>query len=304
MEWKKTIKAYQAYLMLEKGLANNTVEAYTRDIQKLADYCQRQIPPVAPEQVDQELLLRFLSGSEMDKISSRSQARMQSGIKAFYKYMVLDDQMKTNPTHNLESPRVENYFPNVLSVEEVERVINAADLLPRDRLRNRAIVETLYSCGLRITELVSLTLRDVNLEEDFARVHGKGNKERIVPIGSHAHEALEAYIKDERAAADKVKGFENLLFIRRNGKPLSRVRVYNIIQELAKTAGITKHISPHTFRHSFATHLVNGGADLRVVQDLLGHESITTTEIYAHIDNTYLRDTIVNCHPRSKKKDK
>ena len=304
MEWKKTIKAYQAYLMLEKGLANNTVEAYTRDIQKLADYCQRQIPPVAPEQVDQELLLRFLSGSEMDKISSRSQVRMQSGIKAFYKYMILDDQMKTNPTHNLESPRVENYFPNVLSVEEVECVINAADLLPRDRLRNRAIVETLYSCGLRITELVSLTLRDVNLEEDFARVHGKGNKERIVPIGSHAHEALEAYIKDERAAADKVKGFENLLFIRRNGKPLSRVRVYNIIQELAKTAGITKHISPHTFRHSFATHLVNGGADLRVVQDLLGHESITTTEIYAHIDNTYLRDTIVNCHPRSKKKDK
>ena len=176
MEWKKTIKAYQAYLMLEKGLANNTVEAYTRDIQKLADYCQRQIPPVAPEQVDQELLLRFLSGSEMDKISSRSQARMQSGIKAFYKYMILDDQMKTNPTHNLESPRIENYFPNVLSVEEVERVINAADLLPRDRLRNRAIVETLYSCGLRITELVSLTLRDVNLEEDFARVHGKGNK--------------------------------------------------------------------------------------------------------------------------------
>ena len=304
MEWKKTIKAYQAYLMLEKGLANNTVEAYTRDIQKLADYCQRQIPPVAPEQVDQELLLRFLSGSEMDKISSRSQARMQSGIKAFYKYMILDDQMKTNPTHNLESPRVENYFPNVLGGEEVGRVINAADLLPRDRLRNRAIVETLYSCGLRITELVSLTLRDVNLEEDFARVHGKGNKERIVPIGSHAHEALEAYIKDERAAADKVKGFENLLFIRRNGKPLSRVRVYNIIQELAKTAGITKHISTHTFRHSFATHLVNGGADLRVVQDLLGHESITTTEIYAHIDNTYLRDTIVNCHPRSKKKDK
>lgn len=304
MEWEKTIKDYQAYLMLEKGLANNTVEAYTRDILKLAAFCQGQNPPVPPEEVDRELLMKFLANPDMGRISSRSQARLHSGIKAFYKYLVLDDQLKANPARNLESPHVENYFPNVLSVEEVERVIEATDRLPRDRQRNRAIVETLYSCGLRISELVSLQLRDINLQEDFVRVHGKGNKERIVPIGSHAHEAIDTYIKEERSLIAKAKGCENILFLRRNGKPLSRVRVYNIIQELATVAGISKHISPHTFRHSFATHLVNGGADLRVVQDLLGHESITTTEIYAHIDSAYLRDTIVNYHPRSKKKDK
>ena len=304
MEWEKTIEEFQDYLLTERGLSANTLDAYTRDIQKLADYCRSLTPPLDPGQVDRETLMRFLSSPGLEPLASRSQARLQSGVKAFYKFMVLDEKTEKNPSRNLETPFVENYFPNVLSVEEVEAVIEATDRLPRDRQRNRAIVETLYSCGMRITELVTLKLRDLDLREDFARIHGKGNKERVVPIGSHAHEALETYINGDRRLVAKAKGCENLVFLRRNGKPLSRVRVYNIIQELAAIAGINKKISPHTFRHSFATHLVNGGADLRVVQELLGHESIATTEIYAHIDNVFLRDTIVNYHPRSKKKDK
>lgn len=301
MEWGKKIKDFQAYLLLEKGLSKNTIEAYNRNLQKLETYCQKHIPPVSPETVSPELISEFLQNMAKENLSARSQAQLLSCIRSFYKFIIVEDNLEKNPAQYIDFPRIGSHLPNVLSVEEIVAIINAAGKHPRDGQRNRAIIETLYSSGVRVSELISMKIRDLNLQENYIKVHGKGNKERLVLLGKNAHEALQTYINGDRKLIPKIEEYKNLIFLCRSGKPLSRVRVYNIIQELIKQLGMKKSVSPHTFRHSFATHLVNGGADLRVVQDMLGHESIITTEIYTHLDNEYLRDTLVNCHPRGKK---
>ena len=215
--------------------------------------------------------------------------------------MIVEENLETNPAQLLETPKIGTHLPDVLSVEEIVAIIDAASQHPKDGQRNRAIIETLYSSGDRGSELINMKLNDLNLLDNYIKVHGKGNKERLVLLGRNAHEALQTYIEGDRTRVPKIKEYKNFIFLCRSGKPLSRVRVYNSIQELIDQIGLSKRVSPHTFRHSFATHLVNGGADIRLVQDMLGHESITTTEIYTHIDNEYLRDTLVNCHPRGKK---
>lgn len=301
MEWEKEIHDFETYLLLEKGLSRNTIEAYYRDIGKLADFCRQHESPVSPETVTPELLSEFLQSVSGENLCARSQARLLSCIKTFYKFMIIEENLETNPAQLLETPKIGTHLPDVLSVEEIVAIINAASQHPKDGQRNRAIIETLYSSGVRVSELINMKINDLNLQDNYIKVHGKGNKERLVLLGRNAHEALQTYIEGDRTRVPKIKEYKNFIFLCRSGKPLSRVRVYNIIQELIDQIGLPKRVSPHTFRHSFATHLVNGGADIRLVQDMLGHESITTTEIYTHIDNEYLRDTLVNCHPRGKK---
>lgn len=299
MDWRSAIKGFQAYLKLEKGLSDNSIEAYSRDIDKLQQYANIQINKLNPETVTLTDLRQFINWiNELGMIPS-SQARILSGVKSFYKYLLVEDIIKNNPAELLESPKQQRKLPDTLSYQDINRLISAIDLSRPDGARNKAVVEVLYSCGLRVSELTELKLSNLYLEIEFIKVVGKGSKERLVPIGGEAIRALKIWIENVRVHIPIKKGEDDMVFLNRRGARLSRVYIFTLIKKLAGMAGIKKSISPHTLRHSFATHLVEGGADLRAVQEMLGHESITTTEIYTHLDREYLKEVISSYHPRS-----
>jgi len=299
LEWRSAIKGFQAYLKLEKSLADNSIESYSRDIEKLFQFSDAQQAQLKPETITLSDLRLFIAWvNELGMIPS-SQARILSGIKAFYKYLLMEDIIKTDPSELLESPRITRKLPDTLSYQDINRLIAAIDLSKPEGMRNKAILETLYGSGLRVSELTELKLSNLYLDIEFIKVTGKGNKERLVPIGAEAIKAIKMWIEHVRVHIAIKKGEEDIVFLNRRGSRLSRVYIFLLIKDLAERIGLNKAISPHTFRHSFATHLVEGGADLRAVQEMLGHESITTTEIYTHLDREYLKSTISQFHPRS-----
>ncbi|HEX6191404.1 MAG TPA: site-specific tyrosine recombinase XerD [Chitinophagaceae bacterium] len=295
--WEPYKKGFKAFLQLEKSLADNSVEAYLRDIDKLTQYLQEVQSLKNPDDIvlqDLQGFIKWIAGLGM---TAASQARIISGIKTFYKYCLLEHIATKDPTTLLESPKLKRSLPDVLSYAEIERIISAIDLSKPEGGRNKAILETMYSCGLRVTEVVNLRISQLYLEEGFIRVLGKGDKERLVPIGASAIKYINIYKKDLRVHVVPAPGNEDILFLNNRGRKLSRVMIFLIIKDLVTKAKIKKIVSPHTFRHSFATHLVEGGADLRAVQEMLGHESITTTEIYTHLDREFLRKTLEKFHP-------
>lgn len=299
MLWQSYIKGFKAFLKLEKSLSVNSVDAYIRDVAKLTQFLEIKGIHGNPDQIGLNQLQDFLKWVNELGMSARTQSRVISGIKAFYKYLVLENLTRENPTELLESPRLGRKLPDTLSIEEIDKIISAIDRSKPEGERNRAMLETLYSSGLRVTELINLRISNLFFKESFIRIVGKGNKERIVPIGSIAMKHINIYLKEVRVHSTVKKGSEDVLFLNRRGNKLTRNMVFMIIQSLTKKIGLNKKISPHTFRHSFATHLIEGGADLRAVQEMLGHESITTTEIYLHLNREYLRDTIMKHHPRA-----
>ena len=297
MSWELSIKGFKSYLQIERSLSDNSVQAYIRDIKKFANYA---IPLKLNElKIQRENISDFLAELKDDEIAARSQARIISGIKAFYKYLIIEDYIKYDPTELIESPKVGFKLPDTLSLIEIDKLISAVDLSNKQGERNRAILETLYSCGLRVSELTNLKLSNIYFNEGYLKVIGKGDKERLAPIGGRALKYLTTYINEVRNHQTIKKGQEDFVFLNNRGAGLTRVMIFLIIQKLAAEIGLKKKISPHTFRHSFATHLIEGGADLRAVQEMLGHESITTTEIYTHLDKDYLRSNIIQFHPRS-----
>ena len=299
MDWRSAIKGFQAYLRLEKGLSDNSIEAYSRDIDKLQQYANILPNGLKPDAFSLYDLLQFINWVNELGMFPSSQASILSGIKSFYKYLLAEDIIKNNPAELLESPKKQRKLPDTLSYQDINKLIEAIDLSKPDGTRNKAIIEVLYSCGLRVSELTELKLSNLYLEIEFVKVIGKGNKERLVPIGGEAIKALKLWIEHDRVLIPVKKGEEDMVFLNRRGSRLSRVYIFMLIKQLAEAAGIKKSISPHTLRHSFATHLVEGGADLRAVQEMLGHESITTTEIYTHLDREYLKETIISYHPRN-----
>lgn len=299
--WQSTIKGFKAYLQLEKSLSPNSVEAYLRDIEKLIHYFQLQNIVVGIEEVSLKQLEQFVQWLAQLGALPTSQARTISGIKAFFKYCLIENIISINPSELLEAPKTKRALPDFLSFDEIENIISKLDLSKPDGQRNKAILEVMYSCGLRVSELINLQISCLYLDVGFIRVIGKGNKERLIPIGRDAIKYIGIYINQIRNQVTIAKGFEDFVFLNKFGKNLSRIMIFYIIKDLAKKASITKTISPHTFRHSFATHLVEGGADLRAVQEMLGHESITTTEIYTHLDRDFLKSTLHQFHPAFKK---
>jgi integrase/recombinase XerD len=298
---KEYIIDFENHLKLEKGRADNTIESYLRDISKLLQFMDLEKPGKSFRDLNLKDLQEFLAFLNEFGLNEQSQARIISGIKAFYKFLMLESIIKLNPTELLEAPKLRRKLPDTLSYTEIQLIIESIDLSTPEGMRNRALLETLYSCGLRVSELINLKRSNLFLDVDFIRVIGKGDKERLVPIGSEAIKYIELYLKEVRVHTSVKKSAEQLIFLNRNGGGLSRVMVFYIIKKASAEAGIRKTVSPHTFRHSFATHLVEGGADLRAVQEMLGHASITTTEIYTHLDQSYLKDTISQFHPRYNK---
>ncbi|MDD2793163.1 MAG: site-specific tyrosine recombinase XerD [Sediminibacterium sp.] len=295
--WEVYKKGFKAYLRLERSLSENSVEAYLRDIGKLTDYLQATQQEKAPGAIVLKDLQAFVKWVGELGMTATSQARLISGIRSFYKYCVIEQICTTDPSLLLEAPRTRRHLPDTLSFEEIESMLAQIDLSSPEGGRNKAIIETMYSCGLRVSEVVNLKISGLYLKVGFIKVTGKGDKERLIPIGSAAIKYIEIYQNTIRCHQTIQPGFEDILFLNRRGKNLSRVMIFYLIKDLARKAGINKVISPHTLRHSFATHLVEGGADLRAVQEMLGHESITTTEIYTHLDRDYLRDTLQRYHP-------
>ena len=295
--WEPYKKGFKAWLQLERSLSGNSVEAYGHDLEMLTHWLQEKKISKNPSDLVLKDLQHFIKWITELGMSSSSQARIISGIKAFYKYCLLEDIVKTDPTTLLEAPKLKRSLPDTLSFDEIEKIIGAIDLSKPEGGRNKAILETMYSCGLRVSEVVNLKISQLYLNVGFIRVIGKGDKERLVPIGSSAIKYINIYLKNIRIHIAIKKGNEDILFLNRRGSRLSRVMIFYIIRDLAREAGIRKTVSPHTFRHSFATHLVEGGADLRAVQEMLGHESITTTEIYTHLDREFLRKTLEQFHP-------
>ena len=291
------ISKYTTWLRLEKGLSSNTIEAYLDDLNKLFQFIENEKLQLL--QINYSDLQHFIAQLNDIGISSRSQARIISGIKSFYRFLLLDDFLRSDPTELLESPKIGMKLPEVLSVEEVNRILASIDLSTSTGQRNRAMLEVLYSCGLRVSELIHLKYSDIYFEEEFIRIEGKGKKQRLVPISQTAIHEIKNYLYDRQQIVAQ-KGFEDMLFLNQRGKGLSRVMVFYVIKEHAELAGVEKTISPHTFRHSFATHLLEGGANLRAIQLMLGHEKITTTELYTHIDREFLRKEIMLHHPRNK----
>jgi len=290
------IKKYNQYLKLEKGLSLNTLEAYNADITKLLAFLEGEsieLLNTTPEDLEQ-----FIAGLHDIGITARSQARIMSGIKSLFGFLMLEKIIEKDPSELIDSPRIGFKIPEVLSIQEIDSIIAAVDLSKKEGQRNRALLETLYSCGLRVSELITLKLSDLYLDDEFIRVEGKGQKQRLVPISKKAIKEIQFYMADRHLVTAK-KGHEDFLFLSRRGTHLSRIMIFHIIKELADEVGIIKIISPHTFRHSFATHLLEGGANLRAIQMMLGHESITTTEIYTHIDRSRLRSEIIEHHPRN-----
>ncbi len=295
--WDAYKKGFKAYLQLERSLSNNSVEAYLRDVEKLTTFLMAADQKKSPAETDLKILQQFIKWVSELGMTASSQARTISGIKGFYKYCLIENIVTIDPTALLEAPKLKRSLPDVLSFDEIEKIIGEIDQSKPEGGRNKAILETMYSCGLRVTEVVNLQISCLYLDVGFVRVTGKGNKERLVPIGSDAVKYIRLYKENIRVHVPVKKGYEDILFVNKRGGQLSRIMIFYIIKDLAKKAGITKNISPHTFRHSFATHLVEGGADLRAVQEMLGHESIITTEIYTHLNREYLRDTLQRFHP-------
>ena len=299
MNWPAAIQHFKTYLLLERSFSQNTIEAYLNDIGKFVRYLEiegLEIPPLKAMPDDME---RFILWVNELGLAETSQARMVAGIRAFYKFLLLEDLIDDDPTELLESPRMKRKIPEVLTVFEVQEMMNAVDVSTNRGIRNRAMLETLYACGMRVSELVDLRLTNLFFDVGFVKVLGKGNKERIIPIGEDAMKHIGLYLEHVRNHQKNIqKGHENFVFLNRRGQKLTRIMVFLIVKDIAMRADITKNISPHTFRHSFATHLVEGGADLKAIQDMLGHESITTTEIYTHLDTEYLKETIYLYHPR------
>jgi len=298
--WEPYKKGFKAYLQLEKSLSDNSVEAYLRDIEKLTQYFTQNNVLKKPAEITLKDLQQFVKWVAELGMTDTSQARIISGVKAFYKYCLLENISQTDPTTLLEAPKLKRHLPDTLSVEEIETILSQIDLSKPEGGRNKAILETMYSCGLRVSEVVNLKISQLYLDVGFIRVIGKGNKERLVPIGSSAVKYITIYKNSIRIHIQPQPGNEDILFLNRRGSKLSRVMIFLIIKDLSAKAGIKKTISPHTFRHSFATHLVENGADLRAVQEMLGHESITTTEIYTHLDREFLRKTLEQFHPAFK----
>lgn len=298
--WDSYIKGFVAYLQLERSLSENTVAAYIHDVQLLAHYFQEQPDAPSLDKIALQDLQTFLQAIHEMDLAAGTQARVLSGIKSFFRFLRLEDIIPTNPSELLQTPKLHRKLPDFLSVAEIEQLMAVIDHSTPEGQRNRAMLETLYSCGLRVSELIALRLSMLYLDAGFIRVIGKGNKERLVPIGSEAVKQIRFYTDHVRAMMNIKLGHEDILFLNRRGSSLSRVMVFIIIKDLTKKAGIQKNIHPHVLRHSFATHLVEAGADLRAVQEMLGHKSITTTEIYTHLDRTYLRNTLEKFHPRFK----
>jgi integrase/recombinase XerD len=302
MSWQSYINGFESYLQLEKSLSGNSVEAYLHDVAKLVNFLEIEKINVSPEDVQLAQLERFVITLNEIGLEAQSQARIISGLRAFYKYLMMEDLIKINPTELLAAPKLSRKLPDTLNAEEVNLLLGAIDMSTPEGMRNRTMLEVLYGCGLRVSELVNLQISSLFLDVEFIKVIGKGDKERLVPIGGQAIKHIQLYKDTVRCHLTVQKGEEDILFLNRRGKKLSRVMVFLIIRDLAQKIGLTKTISPHTLRHSFATHLIDGGADLRAVQEMLGHSSITTTEIYTHLDSDYLRSTMQQFHPRYKTK--
>lgn len=300
MHWERYIKDFVSYLKIEKGLAENSILAYQRDVSLLAQYFEDD--KLSPAQITYEQLKTFVANLYDLGLSARSQARIISGVKQFYRFLILEQYCTTDPSELLEQPRLGKKLPEVLEMNEIDDMLAAIDLSKPEGARNHAMIETLYSCGLRVSELIGLRFADLYFDEGFIRVIGKGNKERLVPVSQQVEKEIKAYQQDDRSKLQIQSGHEQFIFLNRRGAQLTRVMVFTIIKQLAAQIGLKKNISPHTFRHSFATHLIEGGANLRAVQEMLGHESITTTEIYTHLDQRFLRKAILNFHPRNQQK--
>jgi len=299
MDWNSSINGFKTYLQLEKSLSVNSIQAYIRDVNQLESYLKESEKRIAPDQLQLSDLQGFIKWIHELGMNERTQARTVSGIKAFYKYLLIEDLVSEDPTELLESPKSGRKLPEVLTVEEINLMLDAIDQSKPEGVRNRALLETMYGSGLRVSELVGLKLSDIHEKEGFLKITGKGGKERLVPIGHVALKQVQIYREEVRCHVNIDPGSIDILFLNKNGKGLSRVMVFKIIKTLSDVIGLDKNISPHTFRHSFATHLIEGGADLRAVQEMLGHESITTTEIYTHLDREFLRSEIIRFHPRS-----
>lgn len=297
LQWQKVIQDFRKFLLFERNLSKNSVSAYLNDIQKLQIFCEDHQLNI--EEINVKNVQYFLEWVNGFGISVYTQARLISGIKSFFNFLQLEYELSTNPAELIETPRLTRKIPDVLEVHEIDELISAIDLSHPEGMRNKAMLEVLYGCGLRVSELVELKISNLHLEVEFIKIEGKGNKERLIPIGAQAIKYLKIYLQEVRAKQQVKAGHEDVVFLNRRGAKLTRVMVFLIIKELAQKIGLKKKISPHTFRHSFASHLVEGGADLRAVQDMLGHESITTTEIYTHIDKDYLQSIITQYHPRS-----
>ena len=301
MQWEISIKGFQSYLRLEKSLAKNSIVAYTEDIERFTQFLAEKKYDLPPEKIEHKHLTEFIEWLNKLDRTATTQSRVISGIRAFYKYLLLENLVTKNPTELLETPKLGRKLPDVLNVNDIDDLLKAIDVSTAKGQRDKTMLETMYACGLRVSELVNLKISDLFFDTEFIRVIGKGNKQRLIPIGSEAMKQITIYKNEIRVHVPVQKGFEDFLFLNNRGKKLTTVMVFLIIKGLAQKISLKKHVSPHTFRHSFATHLVENGADLRAVQEMLGHESITTTEIYTHLDRKYLKDTIDNFHPRMKK---
>lgn len=297
MTWKNALKDYQNYLRIERGLSENSIVNYSLDIQKLMGFLETYKTAISPISIGEDEVRPFIYDLSKS-LNSRSQSRVISGLRSFFNYLIFEDYRKTNPMELIESPKIGRKLPDTLSTDEIDKLITAIDLSKAQGERNRSILETLYGCGLRVSELVSLKISDLFFDEGFIKVTGKGDKQRFVPIGDYTQKFILIYKNEIRNHQPVQKGFEDILYLNRRGKQLTRAMIFTIIRQLAKKAGIEKKISPHTFRHSFATHLLENGADLRSIQQMLGHESITTTEIYMHVDRSHLREVMEKFHPR------
>lgn len=297
MRWDEEIEDFQSYLKLERGLTDNSVRAYVTDLEKLINFLSQGGEETPPEDVTPDMFREFIVWLGVQGVSPRTQGRILSGVRSFYKNLILSEKIEIDPTEAVQAPKIGRKLPTVLSVEEINDMEGTFDLSKVEGVRNLAIVETLYSCGLRVSELTELKISNLHFSDGYILVYGKGQKERLVPVGAKAKDNITDYLSQFRNDAVAAPGHEDFLYLSRLGKKLSRIMVFNIVKEAAAAAGITKTISPHTLRHSFATHLVDGGADLRAVQEMLGHESIMTTEIYTHLDHEYLKSTLVEHHP-------
>ena len=298
--WDYEVNEFKNYLKLERSLSNNSIDAYLLDIRKLTSFISENYSTsLSIENINVSIIESFIKHLFKSESSTYSQARIVSGLKSFFNYLLLEEKIDINPMELIDAPKLVRKLPETLSIQEIEIIINAVDLDLKEGMRNKAILETLYSCGLRVSELVNLKVQNLFLDIGFIKVLGKGMKERLVPIGTKAAECISIYMKEYRTNLNISEGFEGYLFINRRGKNLTRNMIFIIVKDLVKKAGLNKNISPHTFRHSFATHLIEGGADLRAVQEMLGHESITTTEIYTHLNKNYLKEVVNKFHPRS-----
>ena len=297
MNWQQAQEAYRHYLKIERGLANNSIENYNRDVEKLVSFLKANSFSDNAIKIQKETIQQFIYGIA-NEVNPRSQARIISGLKSFFNYLVFEDYREDNPMDLIESPKIGRKLPDTLSEAEINDIINAIDLSKLEGERNRAMLETLYGCGLRVSELIGLKISDLYFEEDFIKVTGKGDKQRFVPISAVNKKYINIYLKEIRVHQHIQKGFDDILFLNRRGKQLTRAMIFTIIRQLTEKIGLQKKISPHTFRHSFATHLLENGADLRAIQQMLGHESITTTEVYVHVDRSHLTKVMNEFHPR------